>query len=494
MEKKATKPQKEFLKKAFTEYLSYLDKGQGIAEHTSQDIEKYGLLIIENISYRTAADLKERHQESGGVYLPADVTEPLGEVTDHNAFKSFDKCEIKPNEEHAGAIIHLILVFSLSYYALFFFEKYENEKIMKANFGQGFFNISLPDIEEEIFLTSVNYVIKELEKQTAEKPLIEATRNNKLFSVIRQGNATNALTKLRAIEGKTATIDPITRTATIQQGNFSLSIPNYETLAGLKTSTHQLLDALIIELTETGAKSPAVRIPLSDYMESRGLKDRKEAKAQVVADTKILRAASITGEEKKGKKTESFSFINLFDKGTVEKNGDIVFTFGASFYQMLLSYTIMPYPEQLQTVNNKRNPNSYYFLRRIAEHKNMNVGKKNEDIIAVKTLLKASPYIPTYDDVMKSGKQVDQRIIKPFERDLDTLEDTLTWEYCHSNNEPLTDEELQNMNYSTFIELLIHTSWKQYPDQTARLQRKAERIEQAKAKPKRTKKRGVTVN
>ena len=38
----------------------------------------------------------------------------------------------------------------------------------------------MPDIEEEIFLTAVNYVIKELEKQTAEKPLIEATKNNKL--------------------------------------------------------------------------------------------------------------------------------------------------------------------------------------------------------------------------------------------------------------------------------------------------------------------------
>lgn len=479
MEKKATKPQKEFLKKAFTEYLSYLDKGQGITTQTSQGIEKYGLLIIENISYRAAADFKERHQESGGVYLPADVTEPLGEATDYSAFKSFDKCEIKPNQEHAGAIIHIILVFSLSLYPLFFSEKHRNEKMIEGTF----------DFEEEIFLTAVNYVI-ESEKQTAENPLIEATKNNKLFSVIRQGNATNALTKLRAIEGKTATIDPITRTATIQQGNFSVSIPNYETLAGLKTSTYQLLDAITVAFTETGAKSPTVVIPLSDYMERRGLKDRKEAKAQAVADMEILRTASITGKEKKGKKEESYSFINIADKGTVKRNGDIVFTFGASFYQMLLSYTIMPYPEQLQTVNNKRNPNSYYFLRRIAEHKNMNVGKKNEDIIAVKTLLKASPYIPTYDDIMKSGKQVDQRIIKPFERDLDALEDTLTWEYCHSNNEPLTDEELQNMNYSTFIELLIHTEWKQYPDQTARLQRKAERIEQAKAKPKRTKKGG----
>lgn len=327
------------------------------------------------------------------------------------------------------------------------------------------------------------------------QPMPAATKiERRQYSTIRQGTSTNALTKLRAIVGKNATIDSVTGTATIKQGNFALAIPNYEPLAGLKTSTHQLLDAITVAFTESGAKSPTVRIPLSDYMGRRGLKDRKEAKAQVVADAKILRAASIAGEEKKGKKIERYSFINMFDKGDVEKNGDIVFTFGASFYQMLLSYTIMPYPEQLQTVNNKRNPNSYYFLRRIAEHKNMNVGKKNEDIIAVKTLLNASPCLPTYDDVMRNGKHVDQRIIKPFERDLDALKDTLTWGYCHSNNKPLTDEELLNMNYSTFVELLIHTEWKQYPDQTARLERKAERLEQTKKKKRTTSKKKAPEN
>lgn len=316
------------------------------------------------------------------------------------------------------------------------------------------------------------------------------TRRVEPFSTIRQGTATNTLTKLRAIDGETATIDPVTGTATIARGGFTLTIPNYAKLAGLRTSTYQLFDAITVALTVTGAKSPTVIIPLEEYMERRGLKDRKEAKNQVRADMEVLRQASITGEGKRGrgqkKETVSYSFVNIADSGEVRRNGDIVFTFGNTFYQMLLGYPVMPYPAQLQTVNNKRNPNSYYLLRKIAEHKNMNVGKKNEDTIAVKTLLSASPLIPSYEEVMAGNKNVSDRIITPFERDMDALEETLSWSYCHSNGVPLTDAELQGFSYELFTSLMVKTDWKSYPDQTARLERKAERQEQARRGKKRT--------
>lgn len=46
------------------------------------------------------------------------------------------------------------------------------------------------------------------------------------FSTIRQGTATNALTKLPTARDK-ATIDPITGTATIKQGNLTITIPDF---------------------------------------------------------------------------------------------------------------------------------------------------------------------------------------------------------------------------------------------------------------------------
>ena len=311
------------------------------------------------------------------------------------------------------------------------------------------------------------------------------------FDNIRQGTDTNALTKMSAKKGKGLTIDRITGDATIKKGNFILSIPNYAQLAGLKTSTYQLLDAITLAFTNSGAKNPTVILPLEEYMRRRGLKDRKEAKTQAKADMDILKRASFSWEEKRDKTTQSYAFVNLADSGEIKRNGSIVFTFGATFYNSLLGYNVMPYPAQLQTINNKKNPNSYYLLRKIAEHKNMNIGKKNENIISVKTLLDVAPSIPSYEEVTKTDRHFDRRIIEPFERDMDALEDTLTWHFCHSLNQPLTEKELATMSYEIFEKLLVHTIWKNYPDQTARLERKQEHLAQTKKKRKDTPKKKV---
>jgi hypothetical protein len=227
-------------------------------------------------------------------------------------------------------------------------------------------------------------------------------------------------------------------------------------------------------------------------MTKRGLKDKKEARKQATDDLETLFNAKISFKEKRKKGQEQdFHDIRIIDSKGIRK-GIINVTFGTAFYNILLGYPVMPYPAQLWTLNSKRNPNSFYLLRKIAEHKNMNVGKRNEDIIAVKTLLAVAPNLPSYEEVMGADRHLDQRIIQPFERDMDALEDTLTWTYCHSKTRPLTEEELSSMSYDTFISLLIKISWKQYPDQTARLERKAERLEQAeqakKRKPTRKKK------
>ena len=310
-------------------------------------------------------------------------------------------------------------------------------------------------------------------------------REKSTFSTIRQGTATNALTKIKPSTKRNTIIDTITGTATITQGNLSITIPDFTKLTGFKTSTYQLLDALTVALTETGAKSSVVALSLEEYMKKRGLKDKKEARKQVTDDLETLFNAKISFKEKRKKGQEQdFHDIRIIDSKGIRK-GIITVTFGTVFYNILLGYPIMPYPAQLWTLNSKRNPNSFYLLRKIAEHKNMNAGKKNEYIIAVKTLLAVAPNLPSYEEVMNTDRAISRRIIEPFERDMDALEDTLTWTYCHSNNSPLTDEELASLSYDTFLSLLIKTDWKLYPDQTARLKRKAERIEQAEQGKKR---------
>lgn len=301
------------------------------------------------------------------------------------------------------------------------------------------------------------------------------------FSMIRQDSATNTLAKTVATD-KNTTIDEVTGTATIKRGNLTLMIPNYRALADWKISTAQLFDQLMMHFTANGLKSPEVRITQDEYMERRGLKDRKEAKKQEKADLEILAPTRIDWEEMRDGKLERYGFINLADSGNVERNGDIVFTFGATFSKKAKSYSVMPYPDQLQRINGKRNPYSYAFLRKISEHKYMNAGKENEDIISVQTLLDAAETMPTYEEVKRTDRAFSRRIIEPFERDMDAIAETLTWEYCHSKGVPLTDAELKAMDYQTFSGLLIHVMWNSYPDQTKRLERKAARIEAAKQK------------
>ena len=310
-----------------------------------------------------------------------------------------------------------------------------------------------------------------------------AIEEAKTFSTIRQGTATNALTKVNSILGRNTVIDQFTGAATVTEGDFTITFPHFESIGGLKTSTHRLLDVITVVLTESGAKSPTVSLSLTEYMEKCGLKDRKEARKQAKEDLETLFDARISYKEKDhAGQPGGFVDLRICDAKGISKRGIITFSIPAPFAQILKGYTVMPYPQQLWRLNSKRNPNSYYFLRRIAEHKNMNIGKKNEDIISVKTLLSASPYLPKRADVAKAGRQLKQRIIDPFERDMDELEETLIWEYCHSNNTPLTDEELQNFSYELFEKLLVKITWKQYPDQTARLERKAARIAAADKK------------
>ena len=119
------------------------------------------------------------------------------------------------------------------------------------------------------------------------------------------------------------------------------------------------------------------------------------------------------------------------------------------------------------------NPNSYNFLRKISEHKNMNAGKKNENIISVETLLSCANALPSYDEVMASDRHISSRIIEPFLRDMNALVPTLQWEFCKKNTgEMLSDDEVE-LDYYTFKNLNVRITWNNYPDQTKKLERKA---------------------
>lgn len=312
-------------------------------------------------------------------------------------------------------------------------------------------------------------------KSTAQLP--EQHDEHPMFDTIRQGTATNKLTRAKAKRQNTA-LDKITGIATVTMDGFKVTIPDFMNSAALKTSTYQLLDALTVKLTESGAKSPFVELPLEEYMAKRGLNDVKEARKQVKRDLSVLRHAAISFKEprRKGREQDFLDVGILSDIGI--RNGVIYVSFGQVLYSLLISYPIMPYPTLLWRLNAQYNPNSYFLLKELTEHKNMNVGKKNENLISVKTLLAASPEFPTAKEVLNTDRAFSRRIIDPFERDMDALSEVLSWEYSHIKGDPLSEEELAHFDFNLFKGLLIKVTWRDYPDQTARLERKAARMKQ----------------
>lgn len=333
--------------------------------------------------------------------------------------------------------------------------------------------------EQERILGIIERIIEEVNLK--ELPVTEVDLALNAFNLKLNGTAINQLTRLKP-KKKDLDIDPITGNATVKRGNFKLTFTEFTKIAGLKTSTHQLLDALMIERTKHGGKDLTIRLTLDKFIEMRGLKDRKEARKQVETDLETLFNARLSWTENtgRGNKRDYYDMRLLSAKG-IEK-GVITATITSEFSQVLEGYYPMPYAKQTLRLSGKYNPNSYYFLNCIQQHKNMNIGKKNENLISVQTLLDATPDVPTYEEVTGSNRHYDERIIEPFERDMDALDETLTWEYCHSNGVPLTDEELENMNYYTFEQLLIQTYWRTYPDQTERIERKFSRITEKKRK------------
>ncbi len=287
--------------------------------------------------------------------------------------------------------------------------------------------------------------------KTEKKIMAEEAPN---FAMIKQGKATAYLAKLGE---KKAIKNNLTETFTITYGDFTVTFPSN---LCVKTSTLQLLDIII--LTATGEKNQDVIITLSEYMERRGLKNRKEAKKQVKDDLELLKQINLTFNESERRGAHSYFSVYIANFVGISHNA-IRFTFSPIFYQLFSRYSIMPYPLQLLTINVCKNPNSYHLLRKIAEHKHMNNGKKNENIVSVKTLLRASPVIPSYEEVIGTDMHLHQRIIKPFERDMNALAETIRWRYCHKGGKSLNDEEIKNFSYDMFKNLMIKIEWINYP-------------------------------
>lgn len=357
-----------------------------------------------------------------------------------------------------------------------------------------------PNLEEEIFVRPIPTTIAPPPPTEAFRPMV-------------QGAATN---KFRATATKNIVLDR-NGNATIEQEGFKAFMQDYSTLkGGLNTGTKKLLDAGAIQLTENNhfrAKNgqpinTSVSISLKEYGRLRGKNisprttstpEEEEAEKKRLTNAmheirkraneelNILYSLSLSWTEPGRKKNADYKDVRVLQSKGIS-GGYIHMRFSEEMAAYLVHAYIMQYPTALQTVD-ERNPRTYNIGYKLALHhsNDNNRVKGTANIISVKALLDACGDIPTYEEVQASKDRGhwERRIKDPLETSLDSNHSSgviTSWEYCNSKRLPLDDDQISIADYQTFMGLYIHFEMADEPDQSERLQRKAERKEEAKTK------------
>ena len=196
-------------------------------------------------------------------------------------------------------------------------------------------------------------------------------------------------------------------------------------------SAGKLLDSFLISMAEEGFNTPVAILPLKEYAELTGKKDLKELRKRTKADMEILKRIYIREGPRNKSSRNTGEGINTYLFGGTEgiKNGKIIFKFNEDFFRIFAgqkNYLYMPV-EALQS-NEKKNPHTYLLYKKIIAHKRINAGKVRENKIKVKELYDFCVTLPRYEEVMKTTRQTDKRIIEPFERDLSVIKE-FSWHY-----------------------------------------------------------------
>ena len=436
-------------------------------------------------------DVPEKNQERIKQAILSDVKEILQAVTKSDFEENIEYADYERN--FYSAVRFLILETVSIQISAYYYYRFGNSEIIKLAEQKAteWYEMPQPYISEWYEIPPDSPKKGTVKRNSFIEHLLNT--NNPTFLTTRQTRAMNDYPS-RAKEGDNMNFD-IFGNANITDGDYLCNIVEYDKLANLRPSVKQALFLLVSIFTFSGAKSLEDNLTLDDYMTIRGLKDKKTARKRFEEDMNLILNSTVSYDREIKRKDKDgnlkitksriggFNLLQDWHWADNKKN-QIVFKFTEMFFKILQHSTIMPLPTLYYKINSQNNPASCDFLLKIALHKNYNIGDLNENIISVATLLNSTRSIPTKEMVEDLNRNTVARIIEPFERDMNALQEIFDWHYCHphSGGKELTDEELENLDFDTFSKLMIKIDWKDYPDQTERLERQAKRIEENKEK------------
>ncbi len=274
--------------------------------------------------------------------------------------------------------------------------------------------------------------------------------------------------------------------------NIKISMEN---TGKLDAFTLKVFSIYLIEFSKTNHYSckdtkinPIVDVSLDTFIKYLGKPNTKSSKdklrRQIKESQYTLFKSVVELTLKRGGKQKKYD-MHMF---LLKERKDLGLIFTQEMARCLIQSPVAFYSTKLLKIDGN-NPIAFKIGSKLNFHysidNNQRTGKNN--IISVKSLLKSCCDIPSYDDVIATGGQVQQRIITPFERALDHLisKKIITcWEYCNSKKTRLTDKQLSDQSYEGFKKRFIYFKIKDFPDQKKRLEHKNTKIIKSKKNKK----------
>ena len=246
-------------------------------------------------------------------------------------------------------------------------------------------------------------------------------------------------------------------TITSKNEKLTLSIDGYNQLdmQRIRHSLHKLFSMILIEAINNYKMKQLVLIPLRQYMDECKLKDVKEARIQINQDLEILFRSRVSYHDNyNDKKSPNYLDVRLITSKGIE-NSKIVVKLTDELCSILNNSPNnkrMLFDTRVLGISSKKNPNSYYLATKLKQHFRTNINKKNHNIISVKSLIEACPFLKYFE----KKKEKSKTIIEPFYRDMEQISQIVEWSLCKSKGVELSDEELAKAaRFNYFIKLYI---------------------------------------
>lgn len=302
-------------------------------------------------------------------------------------------------------------------------------------------------------------------------------------------------------------IDAISRTGTINSDGVIITVDE-EALSSVSAQTFKVLIMLLTKVTEqlprenqispeTIQRGRLVRITLEEYMRACKIKDTKTAREQLNAAIAALYGISLEWDETGWSRPENKSrrvkqtthhrmriveYTVTSEKGKAIKRGAAEVRLTYSMAEYLSGAYIMPYPSALLAINTNNHPYSIPLGWKLCALYNINYSnEERRGRTTVATLLQAAKGIPRYDAIATTG-QIYDRIVRPFDRDLQALVEggvLSSYHYETIEGEIIEGGKIGSLSYAAFRSLNVVYTFATYPDQTPRIEAKQKRIKAA---------------